>query len=86
MYVLAQISYLPEGALAVTEAKVLKYFAEPLDSSDTETRIWTCEMLGNMVFYGSTSVGVELCTHIVSLLRYLQRYIIAKADTNSEKG
>ncbi|KAJ7884413.1 armadillo-type protein [Mycena leptocephala] len=38
------------------------------EASDTETRIWTCEMLGNMVFYGSTSVGVELCTHIVSPL------------------
>jgi hypothetical protein len=72
MYVLSQISCLPEGAQAVAEAKALDYVAELLDSSDIETRTWTCEMLGNMVFRGSTSHGVMLCTEIVLLLRYLK--------------
>ncbi|KAJ7884419.1 armadillo-type protein [Mycena leptocephala] len=75
IYVLSQISCLPEGAQAVAEAKALDYVTELLDSSDIETRTWTCEMLGNMVFRGSMSHGVMLCTEIVLLLSDQDSYV-----------
>lgn len=69
VYMLSEIGYRPHGAQA--GAGALKYVPELLVSADTQTRGWTCKLVGAMAFYRFTSaaqLGVESCTQIVALL------------------
>ncbi|KAJ7875438.1 armadillo-type protein [Mycena leptocephala] len=69
VHALSEITYWPEGTQAAAEARALEYAAALLDSCDTETRRWTCEMLRNMAFNGfARQLSLELCPQIFSLL------------------
>ncbi|KAJ6592647.1 armadillo-type protein [Mycena capillaripes] len=70
-YALSKLSHWPEAAELVTEAKTLEYLPKLLDSYDTKTCKWTCEIIGNMTVHNSTLAvpfSVGLCVKFVSLL------------------
>lgn len=72
IYALSKMSYCPDGAHAAVATKMHQYLPDLLDSSDGETRRWTCEIIGNVGLHVSTPGG-QLCSHVVSLLRYRHR-------------
>ncbi|KAF7362692.1 hypothetical protein MVEN_00618500 [Mycena venus] len=68
VYALSKMTYWREVAQAVN-ARVMKRAPDLLDSSDTETQKFTCEILGNLAVRTSTSpLSVELCARVVSLM------------------
>jgi hypothetical protein len=72
LYTLSQMSFWPGGAQAAVDARTIEHIPDLLNSPDGDTRKWTCETVGNLVFYGATSIaqlGPELCARVVSLLR-----------------
>jgi hypothetical protein len=69
------MSHWPDAARAAGEARILDYVPTLLSSSDAETRMWTCGMLGNLALHRFIEPGVKLCAQIVSLLRCSHSFI-----------
>jgi hypothetical protein len=77
VYMLSRLSCWPDDktqADAEERALELERVSELLDSSDSQIRRWTCEMVGNMTSSGSTSVvqlGARVAAQILVLLKWV---------------
>jgi hypothetical protein len=61
-----------ERPQAVVEAGTLVLLDDLLQSSTSEVRMWTCEMLGNLVYHEPTAAAfpdANPCARLVSSLR-----------------
>ncbi|KAJ7229900.1 armadillo-type protein [Mycena pura] len=64
-----------EGAQSVVQAKALEHTLALLNSPDTETRTYACEMLGHIASHAATSAAILVlnpCLRLVSLLSLSQ--------------
>ncbi|KAJ7456263.1 armadillo-type protein [Mycena galericulata] len=69
---LTKVAQRHHGARVLSRTKVLDYVPELLDSSDTDVRICSCSLVGNLARYEGippTVLEGKLCTHLASLLR-----------------
>ncbi|KAF7356955.1 hypothetical protein MVEN_01031500 [Mycena venus] len=71
-YALSQIAQWSDGAEAIVAAKVLDHVSALLESSNTNVRIWTCEIVKKLATHESTAPAVlrlKLWAGLVSLSR-----------------
>ncbi|KAJ7774063.1 armadillo-type protein [Mycena metata] len=67
VYILAKLSCRPQGVQVDIRTTALGYISNLLDSSDTETRRWSCEFLGNLANYW-ISLDTDIHLKFTSLL------------------
>ncbi|KAJ7729591.1 armadillo-type protein [Mycena metata] len=67
VYMLAKLSCWPQGVQVDICTTALGYISNLVDSSDTETRRWSCEFLGNLANYW-ISLDTDIHLKIISLL------------------
>ncbi|KAJ6545852.1 armadillo-type protein [Mycena vulgaris] len=68
------IATCPEGALAVVDAKVLDHVAELSKSPETDVRIWTCQLLGEVGSHKRMLEPVFTRTPFNKLVELLRKY------------
>ncbi|KAJ7038591.1 armadillo-type protein [Mycena alexandri] len=67
VYVLSKLSCWLQGVQAVVSTRPFGYISNFLGSSDTETRRWSCEFVGNVAYHW-VSLGTDIHLKITSLL------------------